>query len=143
MVVEIAIMQVTRDKLRNLGINPPASVSVNLQESNATSSSTSATTGSGNTATVTSSSSTAGQISLNSLGHFNATNFAVTIPSATANFLMTDSSSKLIQQPEIRASDGQKASLKIGERVPVATRSSSPASAASASIPGQHPGRLH
>jgi general secretion pathway protein D len=125
-VVEIAIMQVTRDKLRNLGINPPASVSVSLQESNASSSSTSATTGAGNTATVTSSSSTSGQISLNSLGHLNATNFEVTVPSATANFLMTDSSSKLIQQPEIRASDGQKASLKIGERVPVATGSFQP-----------------
>jgi general secretion pathway protein D len=125
-VVEIAIMQVTRDKLRNLGINPPASVSINLQESNATSSSTSATTASGASATATTSSSTAGQISLNSLGHLNATNFEVTVPSATANFLMTDSSSKLIQQPEIRASDGQKASLKIGERVPVATGSFQP-----------------
>ncbi len=50
----------------------------------------------------------------------------MTIPPATANFLMTDSSSKLIQQPEIRASDGQKASLKIGERVPVATGSFQP-----------------
>ncbi len=39
---------------------------------------------------------------------------------------MSDSSSKLIQQPEIRASDGQKASLKIGERVPVATGSFQP-----------------
>ena len=39
---------------------------------------------------------------------------------------MTDSSSKLIQQPQIRASDGQKASLKIGERVPVATGSFQP-----------------
>ena len=30
-VVEVAIMQVTRDKMRNLGINPPTSVSVALQ----------------------------------------------------------------------------------------------------------------
>ena len=65
--------------------------------------------------------STTGQITLNTLGNLNATNFSVTIPAATANFLMSDSSSKLIQQPQIRASDGQKASLKIGERVPVAT----------------------
>ena len=67
-----------------------------------------------------------GSITLNTLGTLNATNFSVTIPQATANFLMTDSSSKLIQQPEIRASDGQKASLKIGERVPVATGSFQP-----------------
>ena len=60
------------------------------------------------------------------MAHINATNFAVTIPAATANFLLSDSSSKLIQQPQIRASDGQKASLKIGERVPVATGSFQP-----------------
>jgi general secretion pathway protein D len=125
-VVEVAIMQVTRDKLRNLGINPPTSVSVSLQQSNATSSNTTSVTGTaGNTATATTGSTT-GQITLNTLGNLNATNFSVTIPSATANFLMSDSSSKLIQQPEIRASDGQKASLKIGERVPVATGSFQP-----------------
>ncbi len=125
-VVEVAIMQVTRDKLRNLGINPPTSVTVSLQQSNATSGSTTSVTGAaGNTATATTG-STAPQLTLNTLGNLNATNFSVTIPSATANFLMSDSSSKLIQQPEIRASDGQKASLKIGERVPVATGSFQP-----------------
>ncbi len=124
-VVEVAIMQVTRDKLRNLGINPPTSVTVNVQESNANSTTTTVNTNAGNGGTVTSGSTT-GQINLNSLAHLNATNFEVTIPAATANFLMTDSSSKLIQQPEIRASDGQKASLKIGERVPVATGSFQP-----------------
>ncbi len=124
-VVEVAIMQVTRDKLRNLGINPPTSVSIQVQESNANSTTTTVNTNAGNGGTVTSGSTT-GQINLNSLAHINATNFEVTIPAATANFLMTDSSSKLIQQPEIRASDGQKASLKIGERVPVATGSFQP-----------------
>jgi general secretion pathway protein D len=125
-VVEVAIMQVTRDKMRNLGINPPTSVSVALQESTGTTTSTSASTASGASGTVTTSTGNTGTISLNTLGNLNATNFSVTIPSATANFLMTDSSSKLIQQPQIRASDGQKASLKIGERVPVATGSFQP-----------------
>ncbi len=127
-VIEVAIMQVTRDKLRNLGINPPTSVTVALQQSTPTTSSTTSVTGpAGNTGTAsTTTGSTTGQITLNTLGNLNATNFSVTIPQATANFLMTDSSSKLIQQPEIRASDGQKASLKIGERVPVATGSFQP-----------------
>ncbi len=124
-VVEVAIMQVTRDKMRNLGINPPTSVSVQLQENTGTTSTTTGTTGSGATGTVTTSSGN-GSISLNTLGNLNATNFSVTIPAATANFLMSDTSSKLIQQPQIRASDGQKASLKIGERVPVATGSFQP-----------------
>jgi general secretion pathway protein D len=126
-VVEVAIMQVTRDKLRNLGINPPTSVSIAFQQSTPTTTTTTATGAAGNTGTAsTTTGSTTGQITLNTLGNLNATNFAVTIPQATANFLMMDSSSKLIQQPEIRASDGQKASLKIGERVPVATGSFQP-----------------
>ncbi len=125
-VVEVAIMQVTRDKLRNLGINPPTSVSVSPsavqrdaehheRDRHGREIRRTATTG-----------SNTGSITLNTLGNLNATNFSVTIPAATANFLMSDSSSKLIQQPEIRASDGQKASLKIGERVPVATGSFQP-----------------
>ncbi len=125
-VVEVAIMQVTRDKMRNLGINPPTSVTVQLQENTGTTTSTTVTGNSGVGGTATTSTANAGTVSLNTLAHLNATNFSVTIPSATANFLMTDSSSKLIQQPQIRASDGQKASLKIGERVPVATGSFQP-----------------
>jgi general secretion pathway protein D len=39
---------------------------------------------------------------------------------------MGDSDTKLIQNPQIRALDGQKASLKIGDRVPVATGSFQP-----------------
>jgi general secretion pathway protein D len=126
-VVEVAIMQVNRDKLRNLGIQPPTSISVALQSNTSTTTSTTGTnvgTGNGNVTTTTGAST--GTITLNELAHLNATNFAVTIPAATANFLFTDSDSKLITQPQIRASDGQKASLKVGERVPVATGSFQP-----------------
>ena len=125
-VVEVAIMQVSRDKMRNLGIQPPASVTVQLQDNNTTTSSTTVNGNAGNGGTVTQSSGNTGSINLNSLAHLNATNFQVTIPAATANFLYSDSNSKLITQPQIRASDGQKASLKIGERVPVATGSFQP-----------------
>jgi general secretion pathway protein D len=126
-VVEVAIMQVNRDKLRNLGIQPPASISVALQSNTGTTTSTTGTnvgTGNGNVTTTTG--ATTGTITLNQLANLNATNFAVTIPQMTANFLFSDSSSKLISQPQIRASDGQKASLKIGERIPVATGSFQP-----------------
>ncbi len=60
---------------------------------------------------------------MNNLAHLNATNFAVTIGQATANFLLSDSDTKVLQNPSIRATDGQKADLKIGERIPVATGS--------------------
>jgi general secretion pathway protein D len=60
------------------------------------------------------------------LANLDARNFAVAIPSASIAFLLNDSSTKMIQNPQIRALDGQKASLKIGERVPVATGSFQP-----------------
>ena len=60
---------------------------------------------------------------MNNLAHLNATNFAVTVGAATANFLLSDSDTKVLQNPSIRATDGQKADLKIGERIPVATGS--------------------
>ena len=123
-VVEVAIMQVSRDKLRNLGIQPPASVTVQLQSNNTTTTTTTVNGNAGNGGTATT--GTTGSLTLNNLAHLNATSFQVTIPAATANFLYSDSDSKLITQPQIRASDGQKASLKIGERVPVATGSFQP-----------------
>src|SRR5208337_960329 len=126
-IVEVAIMQVNRDKLHNLGIQPPASITANLQSNTGTTTSVSGTNvGTGNGTITTTTGSTTGTISLNSLANLNATNVVLTIPATTANFLLTDSSSKLLQQPQIRASDGQKASMKIGERVPVATGSFQP-----------------
>ena len=128
-VVEVAIMQVSKTKMRNLGITPPASVTATLQDninSNNTTT-TNVTTGSGQSATgTTTTGTTAGNINLNSLAHINATNFQLNIPAATANILFSDSDSKLIQNPSIRAVDGQKATLKIGDRIPVATGSFQP-----------------
>ena len=123
-VVDIAVMQVSRDKLRNLGIQPPASATVQLIPAGTTTTTSTAgtTSGTGGTATTT----TSPVLTINDLANLKATNFQVTIPSATANFLFSDSNTKIIQNPQIRALDGQKASLKIGERVPVATGSFQP-----------------
>ena len=57
------------------------------------------------------------------LAHLKATDFAVTVGAATANLLLTDSNTKILQNPRIRATDGQKATMKIGERIPIATGS--------------------
>jgi len=119
--IEIAVMQVSRDKSHTLGINPPTSVSVQLQPNISTTGTTTTTT-----TTTSSTSTTSNGISLNTIANLNATDFQVTIPQATATALMADNDTKVIQNPQIRALDGQKASLKIGERVPVATGSFQP-----------------
>ena len=116
--IEVAVMQVSRDKMHNLGISPPTSTTVALQ-SNITQA------GAGGTP-PTQSTGTPNTINLNRIANLNATDFQVTIPPATATALLSDSTTKLIQNPQIRALDGQKATLKIGDRVPVATGSFQP-----------------
>ncbi|HSY92723.1 MAG TPA: cohesin domain-containing protein [Candidatus Binatus sp.] len=118
-IIDIAVMQISKDKSRTLGFNPPTSATVTLQD-NINTTSTTTTTG-----TTTPTSGTSG-INLNTLGSLTAQNFQVSIPSANLSAVMGDSDTKLIQNPQVRSLDGQKASLKIGERIPIATGSFQP-----------------
>jgi general secretion pathway protein D len=110
-IVDIAILEVSKNWEKNLGLAWPASASVALQ------SSTSTTTTSG---TTTSTSTTP---TIYDLAHLKASNFAVTVDAATAHLLLSDSNTKILQNPRIRATDQQKATMKIGSRIPIATGS--------------------
>ena len=120
-IIDIAVIQVSKDRSRTLGLSPPTSATVALQSNINTSTTT--TTG---TTTGTTGSSSGGGLELNTLGNLNATDFQVTIPSANLSAVMGDSDTKMLQNPQVRALDNQKATLKIGERVPVATGSFQP-----------------
>jgi general secretion pathway protein D len=128
-VVDVAVLQISKDKKRTLGINPPTSMTVQLQP-NVNTTTTTVTNGTntvnGATSTSNGTNGANGAINLNSLANLNATDFQVTISSANVSALFSDSDTKLIQNPQIRSVDGQKASLKIGDRVPVATGSFQP-----------------
>jgi general secretion pathway protein D len=123
-VVDVALLEVNRDKTRTYGVQLPGTFGIQLQPPNATST-TGTTTGTTTTGTTTTGTTTSSStnLTLNNLAHLNATNFAVTVGQATANLLLSDSDTKVLQNPSIRATDGQKADLKIGERIPVATGS--------------------
>lgn len=110
-VVDVAVLEVNKEKVRNLGITLPQSFTVSAQSSTASSSSSSSSSSSTSTSNLT----------LNDLANFNATNYAVTIGTAAANALLTDNDTRILQNPKIRATDGQQAKLKIGQRIPVAT----------------------
>ena len=125
-IVDVAVMQVSRDKARTLGISPPTSITLALQNNITNTTTSTGSSGIGTLGNASSTSGTPNQINFNQIGNLNATDFTVTIPPGTATALFTDNSTKLIQKPEIRALDGQKASLKIGDRVPVATGSFQP-----------------
>jgi general secretion pathway protein D len=111
-VVDIAVLEVSKNWERTLGIAWPSTVGVALQSPDSSSSSSSS-----------SSSTTTTSPTLYDLSHLKASDFAVTIGSATLNLLLTDSDTKVLQNPRIRATDAQKATMKIGSKIPVATGS--------------------
>jgi general secretion pathway protein D len=122
-VIDIAVLEVSRDKMRQIGIQLPQTASVAFQASPTATSTTSTTD-----------TTTTSGLTLNSLAHLNANNFAVTVGQATANLLLSDSDTRVLQNPRIRASDNQKASLKIGSRIPEATGSFSSGLTTSATL---------
>lgn len=117
-VVDIAVLEVSKNWQRTLGIAWPSSAGVALQPP-----CTSSSTCSSSTSTTTTSTNNGTTPSLYDLAHLKATDFAVTVGSTTANLLLSDSSTKILQNPRIRATDAQKATLTIGEKIPVATGS--------------------
>jgi general secretion pathway protein D len=42
--------------------------------------------------------------------------YSVTLPGATIHALMTDGTTRIIQNPELRSIDGQAAKLRVGDR---------------------------
>ena len=117
-IVDIAVLQISKDRSRTLGLSPPTSATVTLQANINTSTST--------TTTTSTTGSTSSGLSLNNLATLNGNDFQVAIGSANLSAVMGDSDTKMLQNPQVRALDNQKATLKIGERVPVATGSFQP-----------------
>jgi len=113
-IVDVWVAQVRRDKLRNLGITPPQNLTVALQGTNTTS------TGTGTGTTTTTS---GGGLNFNDLQHLNSTNYAVTIDPLKAVALFSDADTKIMQNPKLRATDNEKATLTIADKIPIATGS--------------------
>ncbi len=121
-VVDVAVLEVNRDKTRNLGITLPQSFSVTPQVANATTTASTGTTGT-TTSTGTTTTNSTTSLTLNSLRNLTGANFAVSLGTASVAALLSDSDTRILQNPRIRATDGQRAQLKIGQRIPVATGS--------------------
>src|SRR5215472_3082215 len=112
-VVQVEVLQVSKDRLRELGIQPGSQATVAVTGST-TSSSSSGSSGS---------TPATNPITFDTFRHLNPGSFSVTLPSLTLNLVESDSDTKIIQNPEIRSVDGQTAKLKIGQRIPIATGS--------------------
>jgi general secretion pathway protein D len=105
-VIQVEVLEARTDRLRDLGILPGQTASISINP-NTSSSSTTTTT----------------PTTLNQLRHLTGSAYDVTLPSLTANAVLTDTNTKIIQNPEVRSVDGQAAKLRIGDRIPIATGS--------------------
>ena len=97
-IIDVAVMQVSRDRIRTLGMNVPTSVSIGLLPS------------------------IAGGASAAASG-FPVGNFVLSVGGGSFTALASDSNTKLLQNPQIRTLNNEKATLRIGDRVPIATGS--------------------
>jgi general secretion pathway protein D len=126
-VVDIAVLEINKDLLRNIGLQLPGSIGVQLQASTAAQNATTTSNINNPTTGLTGTTGATGTgMTLNDLGNLNATNFGISIGTATLNMLLTDSDTRVLQNPQMRAVDGEKATLKIGSKIPIATGSFSP-----------------
>jgi general secretion pathway protein D len=103
-VIDIAVMQVSRDQLNTWGTTVPTSTSITPLLPGGTGPSGPSV----------------------KLGSINGSNFVIPVPGATFTLLASDSNTKILQKPQLRALDNEKATLKIGDRVPIATGSFTP-----------------
>src|SRR5688572_24872565 len=105
-VVEAMVMEVDRNILRDLGILPPDSTVLSFTPPG-----------------VAPGPGGSNAVPIRDLNNVNSGNFSVTIPNTVAKFVATKGSARLLQNPQIRTTDGVTASLRVGQEVPVPTTS--------------------
>jgi general secretion pathway protein D len=150
-IIDVMVMEVNSTHMRNItaafaatGLSTsaifaprPGITTPGIQSSTGTST-TPTTTTTGTTSTTTTPTTTTGttttagtptstNVPLNALSHISSSDFSITsLPGAAIEAVLNDSSTKVLQAPQIRAVDNQKATLKIGEKVPTASGSFQP-----------------
>ncbi len=149
-VIDVIVLQVNSQYSRSLAATIASGGTAGLQQAisflpqtttnGTTTTTTDPTTGVVTTSTTPSSttgsttSTTAGTIPLSQIGHLSINQFSTSLPGAILNAVMSDARTKTMNKPQVRASDGMKVELIIGERIPYATGSFSSGVSVSASV---------
>ncbi len=118
-IVDILVMEANSQRTRDLAatIASAGTAGINIPINFTPSGATLTTGGTGSTTTTTA------PFTLNRLGSLSTKDFSTTLPGGLLKALLTDSRTRVLNNPQVRASDGQKVSLKIGNRIPYATGS--------------------
>jgi len=117
--IDVTVLEADADRVRDLGLTP------------ATVSSSGSITNGLQGAAVFNPASNA------TLGHLSVADFGLVVPSAVANAILSDSTTRILQNPEVRVTDGDTATLRIGSRIPYATGSFLPSLGVGSTTGGQ------
>ncbi len=134
-IVDVMVMEVSRNYMRNLsaaigvtGINSPITFTPRSSlTGQATTTTTTSATG-GTTTTSNANTTTANNtLLLPKISHISTSDYTISnVPGGLIEALLTDSATKVLQAPQMRALDNFKSSLKVGEKIPTATGSFQP-----------------
>ncbi|HZS52846.1 MAG TPA: hypothetical protein VFA65_00480 [Bryobacteraceae bacterium] len=150
--IDVIVMEVNRTVINNLGasllgqgglsvpvtfaprpgITTPVANSTSGSGTSGTGTSGTGTTGTG---TGTGTGTPSAQIPISNLHRLSSADYSVTLPSTIIQALLSDTKNHVVQRPQLRATDGGKASLKIGEKIPYVSGSLNSAVATPGSIP--------
>ncbi len=131
-VVDVLVLEVSRSRTRDLaaaiaqkGITSPITYTGGATSSG-TGTGTGTDPGTGIGTGTGSGASAGGAIPLGRVPHLSLKDYAITLPGGLIQAVLSDSNTRVLQSPQIRAADGFKSSLKIGDRVPIASGSFQP-----------------
>jgi general secretion pathway protein D len=134
-VVDIMVMEVSRNYMRNLsaaigvgGINSPITFTPRSSlTGQATTTTTTSATGGTTTTSNANTTTNNNTLLLPKISHISSADYTISnVPGGLIEALLSDSSTKVLQAPQMRALDNFKSSLKVGEKIPTATGSFQP-----------------
>jgi general secretion pathway protein D len=108
-VVDVELLQINTNRMTDLGLAlSQYSIGQTLDTGNAT------TTGSGSTATTT-----GGGLRVSDIPYLNQSNWVLSVPNIVYNFAKQVGEAQLLAKPQLRITEGQKANLVIGDKIPI------------------------
>lgn len=109
-VIDVELLQINTLRLRDIGVTlAPYQITQTLDTGGTTGGGTGGTPGG----------STAGRVRVSDLEFLNQSNWFLTIPNFIYNFIKQNSDAQLLAKPQLRITEGEKANLVIGDKVPI------------------------
>jgi general secretion pathway protein D len=109
--LEVEVLEITRARLRDLGLQYPATLAFSAIPPNSATSMT-----------------------LNDLNHITKDSISATTPTITLNAMLEDRDTNILSSPRLRVKNHEKAKIMIGERVPIITNSVTPVTGGTGSV---------